>query len=169
MPSVIWKIKLHPAEDDSFYRRMGAAVFSHLKFHPKQTSLEDAVSDADVVTTLYSTSGLEAMIMDRPLIVATDSPRGQELAWWPSMGGGTYAHSAEDFSLQVRNLMGNDIYRAQHLARQRDFLAKSFANQGSSAKYIATLLEQYVARWPGSNIRIDPYEVRTQERLQAIS
>jgi hypothetical protein len=146
IPFVTWKVKFHPVENDSFYREMGDALYERLVFHPKSMSLEDAVNDADIVTTVYSTAGMEAMVMDRPLIVAPYSPRIQELAWWPAMGGGKYARSAEEFQEQLRKLISDPSYRARQLAEQREFLSKSFANQGHAAERIVDLLEQYTGQ-----------------------
>jgi lipid A disaccharide synthetase len=142
-PSITWKVKLHPMENDSFYRELGADIFSRLIFHPKQVSLEEAVEDADVVTTVYSTAGLEAMIMGRPLIVAPAMRRVRELAWWPTVGGGTYADSAEDFQTQLTNLVSDRSRWAGQLEQQHTFLNKNFANQGHAAQCVVDLLERY--------------------------
>jgi len=119
-------------------------------------SLEEAVQDADVATTVFSTAGLEAMIMNRPLIVAPATPRVQEVAWWPTMGGGTYAVSAQEFQIQLTKLILDQDHRARQLDKQREFLSKSFANQGHAAERIVDLLERYSDRLPAS---------RTQSRL----
>jgi hypothetical protein len=148
MSSATWKIKLHPAEDDSFYRKMGSSVFERLVFHPRETSLSDAVADADVVTTIYSTAGLEAMIMNRPLIVAPLSPRVRELATWPATGGGVYASSAEDFRGQFSKLVSDSDYKSRQMKRQGSFLMRHFANPGHAAERIVDLLEQYKCRAP---------------------
>jgi hypothetical protein len=141
MPWIKWKVKLHPMEDDSFYRELGKDVFERLTFHPKDISLEDAVTDADVVSTTYSTAGLEAMIMDRPLIVAPAIPRIREFSWWPTKGGGTYGDSAEDFQSQLTNLVSDRGYLTKQLEQQRAFLANSFANHGHAAEKVVDLLE----------------------------
>jgi hypothetical protein len=146
MPSVTWKVKLHPVEEDLFYHQMERPVYERLVFHPKQVSLQEAVSDADVATTIFSASGLEAMIMDRPLIVAPSTPRVRELAPWPETGGGTYATSAEDFRIQFSNLVSDRNAWAQQIATQRKFLAGHFANRGHAAERIVDLLERYPVR-----------------------
>ena len=150
MPSVTWKVKLHPAEDGSFYRQIERSVFERLEFHPKDISLQEAVTDADVVTTIYSTAGLEAMIMDRPLIVAPLTPRVRELAPWPETGGGTYSSSAADFCAQLTKLISDQVYRTTQMDQQRQFLAKNFANCGHSAERIVDLLERYSSHLPVS-------------------
>ena len=141
-PSITWKVKLHPAEDDSFYRKMGSTVFERLVFYPRATSLRDAVADANVVTTIYSTAGLEAMIMNRPLIVAPVGSRVRELAPWPASGGGMYASSAEEFRSQFGNLVSDQDYNSRQMERQSSFLASHFANHGYAAQCVVDLMEQ---------------------------
>lgn len=155
MPSITWKVKLHPMEDDSFYRALDSDVFSRLTFHSRQTSLEDAVTDADVVTTAYSTSGLETMIIGRPLIVAPAIPRVRELAWWPGSGGGVYAESAEDFDTQLTSLVSDRSQWVSRLEQQQSFLRKSFANQGHAAECVVDLLERYSHRRPVGAEKVD--------------
>jgi hypothetical protein len=160
-PYITWKVKLHPAEDDAFYRALNRSIFERLVFHPKETSLWEAVADADITTTLYSTSGLEAMIMDRPLIVAPLSPQVREYAPWPATGGGTYAASATEFLDQLSRLIDDQGHKLKQIERQHCFLHSHFANPGRSTRYIVDLLEQYpldysarVARKQGSEAAI---------------
>jgi len=161
IPSITWKVKFHPVEDDSFYRAMGDEIYGRLKFHPRDLPLELAVNDADIVTTVYSTAGMEAMVMDKPVIIAPATARVHELAWWPSMGGGTYAATAQDFQAQVTKLISDQEYRTRQIAEQRQFLSKSFANQGHAAERIVDMLEQYSRRpqsstpWPGTPDRTE--------------
>ena len=160
MPSVTWKVKLHPAEDDAFYRRMEQSVFDRLVFHPRNISLQEAVADADVATTVYSTSGLEAMIMDRPLIVAPLTPRVREFAPWPVSGGGIYAKSAEDFRSQFNRLVSDGNFWNRQMDSQHNFLACHFANRGHAAERIVDLLERCSSQefhdaaglWPGEQL-----------------
>jgi hypothetical protein len=150
IPFVTWKVKLHPVETDSFYRGLGDSLYDRLTFHPSSMSLEEAVNDADVVTTIYSTAGLETMVMNRPLIVAPASARVQELAWWPTAGGGTYATSAQEFEDQLTKLTSDQNYRRRQLEAQHGFLVKSFANQGHASERIVDLLETYSRQRPTS-------------------
>jgi hypothetical protein len=143
IPFVTWKVKLHPVETDSFYRELGDSLYGRLTFHPSSVSLEEAVNDADVVTTIYSTAGLETMVMDRPLIVAPATARVQELAWWPMAGGGRYAASAQEFEEQLNKLISDQNYRRRQLEEQRGFLTRSFANQGHAAEHMVDLLGAY--------------------------
>ena len=44
---------------------------------------------------MLSTAGLEAMMMQRPLVVFDLAPMVSECAWWPKFGGGTYVTTAQ--------------------------------------------------------------------------
>jgi len=144
-PEINWMVKLHPMENDELYREMGSSVFDRLTFYPKTASLQDAVTDADVVTTVYSTAGLESMVLGRPLIIAPAIARVRHLAPWPSMGGGMYANTPADFQFQLNRLISDQDYREQQLRKQERFLAKSFANQGHAAERIVDWLAEYSA------------------------
>lgn len=59
------------------------------------------------------------------------------------MGGGTYAASAQEFQAQLIKLTSDRDHWTQQLDQQRQFLSKSFANQGHAAEHIVDLLERY--------------------------
>lgn len=139
-PNVRWKVKLHPSEEDSFYRELDDKIFKRLEIYPKSTSLVEAVEGADVVTTLFSASGLEAMMMGRPVVVPVLSSRGKELAWWPDLGGGVYAHNAAEFRQHLVNLLSVPQSRLRQLESQRSFLKRSFANPGRASEAIVDLI-----------------------------
>lgn len=142
LPAINWKVKLHPAENDGFYRQLGDPWFERLFFYPKRTSLKEAVADADVVLTIYSTGGLEAMMMDRPLIVAPATERVRTLAPWPDSGGGFYVSSPKEFCDRVSRLASYGSVRESQLAAQRTFLAEHFSEAGHSAERIVEYIER---------------------------
>lgn len=144
-PFIRWCVKLHPAEDHSFYQTLGEDVYQRLQIHPRTVSLEEAVNDADVTATLFSTAGLEAMILQRPLIVLSVSDKVREVAWWPALGGGVYAATADALKNQLLELTSNSQYRSTLLERQRHFLTGNFENRGHAAEAVVDLLEQYLS------------------------
>jgi hypothetical protein len=139
-PDISWKVKLHPAEDDSFYRELGDATFRRLEIYPRSTTLTDAVSNADVATTLFSASGLDAMIRGCPVIVTALSARSKELAWWPDVGGGVFAHTPDEFRQHLMDLVAIPERRSSQLERQRDFVRRSFANPGRASQAIVNFM-----------------------------
>jgi hypothetical protein len=140
MPGVQWKVRLHPSEDPSFYRDLGRDLFQKFEIYPQSMSLDDAIQAADVVTTLYSTAGLEAMILDCPLLVPCLSDRVAELAWWPRFGGGVYVKTPSEFAKLLNDFAAGRPGRRPQLARQRAFLAECFIHPGCAAGAIIDIL-----------------------------
>lgn len=140
-PFVRWKVKLHPSEDRSFYDDLEPEAAAKLEFHPRSTPLEDALDEADVVTTLYSTSGLEAMIAERPLIIPIVSPRMTEPGF-PRIQGAILVHSSEEFKLELWEVIANPEHRARQLASQKQALRYAFSNQGHASEAIMDIISE---------------------------
>jgi hypothetical protein len=143
-PSIRWYVKLHPVEDESFYHELLGGMFPNLSILPKSTTLEEAVAKADVTCTLWSTSGLEAMMMQRPLVVMDVAPKVHDYAWWPKSGGGTYAPTAEAMLAFITKASMDGQFLTQLVARQNEFLAQNFANSGRAAETILDTIEEVV-------------------------
>jgi len=138
--AVQWSVKLHNVEDDSFYRELGDDVFRKIDILPRSTSLEDAVRNADIACVLYSTSGLEAMILNRPLIVLNVSATVREFAWWPQAGGGCYVTSAQELRTALQKLVHHETHFKALLKQQKMFIENNFANRGTAVQSIVDIL-----------------------------
>jgi glycosyltransferase involved in cell wall biosynthesis len=146
-----WVVKLHPSEDDSFYRDIGDDVRRLLTILPKSTTLEQAVTSADVACTLYSTAGLEAMMMGCPVVVLDVEPEISKYAWWPKCGGGVYVPTAEALRTFIAQAGESAAFLDDIVARQRAFLRNAFANHGKAADAVVSLIRGAVeARKPAS-------------------
>jgi hypothetical protein len=142
-PQVRWKIRLHPAENDSFYRETGLADHPQVEIQSRNISLEQAVSDAHVVCTIRSTAGLQAMIMQRPVLVIDVVPNCECSVWWPAFGGGLAVKTAESFRKALDQLICEPEFRISMLKMQSEFINKAFANKGRAAAAIVDLLEEH--------------------------
>jgi hypothetical protein len=143
-PSIQWSVKLHPNEDDSFYRGIVANHSPNFKILPKSVSLEEAVGGADVACTLFSTSGLEAMIMRCPLVVLGLAPIIHDYAWWPKFGGGTYVHNCEEMMNFINRTNVDNTFLKDQVHRQDGFLLDNFANHGSASEVILNSVENEI-------------------------
>lgn len=132
-PAVRWAVKLHPAEDGSFYRGLPGATSERLEILPGGTRLEDALIGADIVCTMYSAAGLEAIIAGKPLFVLDIHPMVSRYGWWPSFGGGVFCRTEAEVFAEIQALTGDEIYRARRMERQEKFVAGYFANRGRAA------------------------------------
>jgi hypothetical protein len=143
---VKWLVKLHPSEDDSFYRKIGDDVLRHLTILPKSTTLEQAVTGADVACTLFSTAGLEAMMMGRPLVVFDVDPAVSEYAWWPKQGGGVYVSTGDAMNDFITRAKEGASFLNEIVALQYNFLQRTFANRGTAAETVVSFVSQRVGK-----------------------
>lgn len=143
-PSIQWSVKLHPNEDDSFYRSLLNRRPTNFRVLPKSMPLEEAVTGADLACTLYSTSGFEAMMMRRPLVVFDLDPIIHEYAWWPKFGGGIYVNNLETMLDFAGKASSNPLYLADLVTRQDWFLEQNFANHGRAADCMLDTVEEVV-------------------------
>jgi hypothetical protein len=147
-PSVRWKIKLHPAEDASFYVETGLANEKNVSILSRDVSLHDAIEQSDVCCTIRSTAGLQAMAMERPLIIIDLKSRLTRPLWWLDFGGGLSAKTPMDFGYWIDQLSDSKI-QFGIVDRQRIFLEKSFANRGYAASAVVDFLaEATISRSP---------------------
>jgi hypothetical protein len=141
-PFVRWKVKLHPAENRSFYEDFEPEVVARLEFYSPSTSLEDALRDANVVTTLFSTAGLEAMMAGRPLIIPVVSPRMTEPGLLPRIQGAILVRTPTEFKQELKDVISNPEHRARQLGFQKESLERGFSNQGRASEAIVDLLDE---------------------------
>jgi hypothetical protein len=141
-PGIKWKIKLHPAEGDEFYRETGIANFQNVEMVAGGTSLDKAVAEASVAMTIRSTAGLQAMMLNRPVVIFYPHMLKSPPTAWPEKGGGTYARTAADLVKAVRQLTKRDGASRVLLESQEKYLARNFANRGRSASAIVDFLEE---------------------------
>ena len=141
LPDVQWRIRLHPAEDDSFYRELGLIGHPRVQIEKsRDVSLDSSVAEADVVCTIRSTAGLQAMMMQRPLLILDLVPGVECSVEWPLHGGGLAVKNSEAFRMAFDELINKSGFRGSLLRSQQAFLDKSFANKGKSAAAIVDYL-----------------------------
>ena len=141
-PRLRWIIRLHPAEDDSFYRELGVLKEGKVEVQSRHVSLEEAVAQADITCTIRSTAGLQAMIMQRPVMIIDLMPENECSIWWPSNGGGIAAKTPEQFRAYGERLIDDSEFRIRHLNSQARFLDETFANKGKAAASIVDYLAE---------------------------
>jgi len=139
-PWVRWKVKLHPSENGAFYDHLGPEVTRRLEFCPRSTTLQESLHGADVVTTLFSTAGLEAMLAGYPLIIPIVSPRMTE-AGFPQIKGAAVVHTPAEFGRELKSLVSDSDHRARQIESQRKALNRSFAHQGHASEAIVDIIQ----------------------------
>jgi hypothetical protein len=139
-PGIDWRIKLHPSEDDLFYREKGISTLAQVEVLPRNVSLENAVSQADIVCTIRSTAGLQAMMLQKPVAVLDLIKQTGPPVSWPLHGGGIYVKNAEDFCNRINQLVSDANVLESVLTSQRQFLDLKFAHRGNAAAAVVNYL-----------------------------
>lgn len=140
-PGMKWKIRLHPSEDDSFYRECAISNLPRVEMSSKKISLEQAVDQADVVCTIRSTAGLQAMMLQKPVLILDLAKAGGPPVTWPLQGGGCYVRNAREFQDTLEGLVADAEILQSVLTKQNRFLNLKFANRGQAANSIVNFLE----------------------------
>ena len=141
IPGIKWRIKLHPSEDNSFYRERGLTNLAQVEVLPREVSLEQAVNESAVVCTIRSTAGLQAMMLQKPVIVLDLIKQAAPPVTWPLQGGGVFAKDAEEFRMEVNRLVSDDKFLDSVLTNQRQFLDLKFAHRGKAAAAVVDYLQ----------------------------
>jgi hypothetical protein len=144
LPNVRWLVKLHPREDDRFYRENGLLEYDAFHVLPKSTSLDRAFKDSDIAVVMFSTAGLEALASGLPLIVPSLDNDVVEHTWWPRFGGGAFAPDGGRFLEIVSQLRKSETSRRDLLTQQNEFLDLAFSNQGNAASATMDLAIQQI-------------------------
>lgn len=139
-PYIEWQIKLHPNENMQFYTNLNADV----TVLPKTVTIKDALKTATFCCTIYSTAGLEAMIMNKPLVVFNLVGEIEEYAWWPKHGGGKYTQTIEETKLIIGDIIESFDYRAEYIKQQEKFLKSCFVNRGNAANKIVDKIAELI-------------------------
>jgi hypothetical protein len=124
-------IKLHPAESPEFYRKYKNLV----RILQRDINLYDAILQFDIIATIWSTAGLEAMALKKPTIILNVHEDVIQYAWWPEFGGGKFVHNIDEFQKILNKESLSEI-----IEQQNKFVRNYFFNSGHSSEFIYNIL-----------------------------
>ncbi|GAH91176.1 unnamed protein product, partial [marine sediment metagenome] len=107
--------------------------------------LWELIASSDLVIISNSTVGLDAMILDKPVVMVNLGRQVEGIAY-VSSGAALGAYSLEDIAPAVREALSNEQVR-QDLAeaRKRFIYEYAYIQDGKAAKRIADLIVQMAA------------------------
>lgn len=129
-------VKLHPSEDMSFYDKYGFSKLKNFIFIKDERPLHDLIIESDLCITFFSTGGLEAIALNRALVVMNFKSWIEDMAWWPKHGGGVYIRDDEALREFLKEIFNDENYIYVLLENQKDFMNKSFSNIGNASNII---------------------------------
>jgi hypothetical protein len=144
LPEVQFVVKLHHvAQDhvpDEVQSHPGAARMVTVRHY----DLYDLLNACDVMITIYSTVGLEAAILDKPILIINLSQLPDFIPYTEE-GVAVTASCPEQVSVYIRRLLNDQALR-QRLAAARDVFLRRYVYRadGRSADRLAQLMEQMI-------------------------
>jgi len=136
-------VKLHP-HDHKKYRRIVSAIAEEesQKVTVTKDYLWELIAISDLVVVSNSTVGLEAMILDKPVLVVDFATQLEKIPY-VSSGAALSAHKPEEIALAVKEILGNEQVR-QNLseARKRFVHEYAYIQDGKASKRVAELIGQ---------------------------
>ena len=133
-------VKIHPAESLEEVTKIANQVNSHAPIL-KKFDLQELINACDVFINKDSTTGIEAMVMKKPMIVFNP---GKKLYFDYSQGGGAVvAHNAEEVQKAVDHLLCDKKFRENTLKKAEIFLSDTLTNyRADSTKATCKIIEE---------------------------
>ncbi len=134
-------VKPHPREDPNELRRLlEAAGLSPDALLPVELDLYDLLNRCAVATTIFSTVGVEALVLGKP--VAVLRVPGEEAVLEYTASAGVYrAFNAEELAEGVQRLLRDPELRRKLAAGRRAYLERHEAGaDGGAARRVAALI-----------------------------
>jgi CDP-glycerol glycerophosphotransferase (TagB/SpsB family) len=140
IPDLFLVMLLHPGEDPSLYAHL-AANFAYCKIvRFGHISLYDALSGADCFITYYSTSALEAMLFQLPVITVEAVPPTFSFG---EAGASIRVTNSAELNQAANRLISDAAFRRNAIDRYRQFLADFCIPDGLASKRLIDRIESF--------------------------
>jgi len=146
LPDTHLIVKVHPGESAAFYAaRVPAAWRDRVALTHTELDLHRLLRASDAVVSYVSTTLLEAMLLERPVVVVNFSPLENPLPI--AVYGLPESHTVEALRANVGRALDDSAWRAELLARQQRFVADyAYRMDGQAAARVADALERVMKR-----------------------
>ena len=134
-------VKVHPGESASFYaERIPPALRERVALTHTELDLHRLLRAADAVVSYVSTTLLEAMLLERPVVTVNFSPQENPLPL--ADYGVPEGRTVEGLRAEVARALDDPAWRAELLRRQARFVADyAHQNDGQAARRAADVIE----------------------------
>jgi predicted glycosyltransferase len=133
-------IKLHPDENLKWYQHAINSL-NYKVIIVKDLDLFELLNACDVMMTLYSTTALEAMIMDKPVITINLMNIPDRMPYAES-GAALGVYSAEDIAPAIKKAMyDEEIKKKLETGRKKFVYEQAYLIDGKASRRVADLIE----------------------------
>ena len=141
LPDAQFIIKLHPNENPEMHQEMinCKSVNNNLFFIDKESDTIELIHFCDLLITTFSTSGLEAIVLDKPVI--TINLTGQpDLVDYAEKGVAIGVHKKNDLHDAINNALYNQEARRLMAKMRKDYIS-DYLLDGNAKKRIGDVIE----------------------------
>jgi ribosomal protein L22 len=138
-------VKLHPVDEEvEIHKRMLKEISDkNIPAFQGENILFDFINVCDIWITYPSTTGLEAMILDKPVI--TLIPEGKEIRNNSILEAGLCVKSAQELKMAIEKIINNGETRKKLRMSQEKFIYEhAYKQDGKASKRVADLIEQMI-------------------------
>jgi hypothetical protein len=139
VPGVVCLVKPHPAEPpDAYVERIREAGAARVRLVPPSSELVDLLNAADALVTVESLSAIEALVLDRPVLILN---MPNNLRGLVEQGVAVGVETGVDPARALRSVLFDEATRAAlATARQRYLSDVAHGVDGASTERILTLI-----------------------------
>jgi len=136
-------LKLHPAYYKNYQRMVSAiAQEENIKVAITKDYLWELLAISDLAIVSNSTAGLEAMILDKPVVIVNSNDQLEKIPYVSSEGA-LSADEPEEIALAVKEILDNkQVQQNLAEARKKFIYEYAYIQDGKASKRIATLIMQ---------------------------
>jgi len=135
-------VKPHPAEMEDFYKNIDIPNTADSVIITKKVDLYGLLYSCDLLITGFSTTALEAMILNKPVITVNFSGKSDIMPYAKS-GAAIGVYKEEDLLNAVRNIINNEGVVEKLTNNRRQFVYEhAFKTDGNASKRVLNYIEQ---------------------------
>jgi hypothetical protein len=144
LPQYHFIVKPHPGEDIKPYKTALQELQSQSNVELVTSSVvENAIRQSDLVITVFSTAGLEAMLMGKPVIVLNLS---EESSIAPYAAAAELVESKESLSRSIQTILEDPVRRQFLISAGNKYADEYFGKMDGQAAQRAVQVIQEIAR-----------------------
>lgn len=144
LPDIHVIVKVHPGESAAFYSQRVPAIWrDRVTVTHTELDLHRLLRASDVVVSYVSTTLLEAMMLERPVVTVNFSPQENPLSLLAY--GVTEGHTVGELRAQVARALDDPAWRDELLQRQQRFVSDyAYRNDGQAARRAVDAIERFM-------------------------
>ncbi|MFC1514701.1 CDP-glycerol glycerophosphotransferase family protein [Candidatus Omnitrophota bacterium] len=137
-------IKLHPAEKDAglYQKASQRAGLSALSI-VKDIDMFDLIASCRALVTSYSTAGIEALLMDKPLITVNLSDIQSDILPYAQSGAALGVYRKEEFVPALKKILEDESSQSALRQARKDFISEHcFAFDGRATERVISVIDE---------------------------